>query len=163
MRLEVSQVISFLSLANQKPHHLLDAMIVSHLPFGPTAYFSLSNVTLRHEIPDAPPMSQQHPHLIFDNFNSVLGQRIMTILQHLFPPLSKESKRTVTFANQQDFISFRHHVFHKVDNQVHLLELGPRFEMMCFKITRGTLAETDPDIEWTYRPYHRTAHKRNYL
>ena len=141
----------------------LDAMIVSHLPFGPTAYFSLNNVTLRHEIPDAPPMTQQDPHLIFENFSTKLGKRIMTILQHLFPPVAKPSKRTVTFANQSDFIAFRHHVFHKVGNQVHLLEMGPRFDMMCYKITRGTLADVDPDLEWTFRPYHRTAHKRSFL
>ncbi len=30
-----------------------DGMIVSHLPFGPTAYFGLSNVVLRHDITKA--------------------------------------------------------------------------------------------------------------
>ena len=27
-------------------------MIISHLPHGPTAYFSLSDVVMRHDIPD---------------------------------------------------------------------------------------------------------------
>jgi len=27
-----------------------DGMIVSHLPYGPTAYFGLSNVILRHDL-----------------------------------------------------------------------------------------------------------------
>lgn len=27
-----------------------DAMIVSHLPYGPTAYFSMTNCVLRHDI-----------------------------------------------------------------------------------------------------------------
>ncbi|KAJ1395725.1 anticodon-binding protein, partial [Ochromonadaceae sp. CCMP2298] len=29
-----------------------DGMIISHLPFGPTAYFTLSSCVLRHDIPD---------------------------------------------------------------------------------------------------------------
>ena len=29
-------------------------MIISHLPHGPTAYFGLSNVALRHDLPETP-------------------------------------------------------------------------------------------------------------
>ena len=29
-----------------------DGIIVSHLPYGPTAYFGLSNVVLRHDLKD---------------------------------------------------------------------------------------------------------------
>ena len=29
-----------------------DGVIVSHLPYGPTAYFGLSNVVLRHDLKD---------------------------------------------------------------------------------------------------------------
>lgn len=53
-----------------------DGMIISHLPFGPTAYFNLSNCIMRHDIPNVGTMSEAYPHLIFHNFNSRLGERV---------------------------------------------------------------------------------------
>lgn len=35
----------------------------------------------------------------------------------------------MTFCNDNDYISFRHHVYVKAANQVELAEVGPRFEM----------------------------------
>lgn len=35
-----------------------DTLIVCHLPFGPTAYFTLSSVVMRHDIPNAGTMSE---------------------------------------------------------------------------------------------------------
>ena len=58
-----------------------DGLIVCHLPFGPTAYFTLSNAVLRHDIPECTPASQAYPHLILDNFTSSLGARASRILQ----------------------------------------------------------------------------------
>jgi rRNA maturation protein Rpf1 len=50
-------------------------MVVCHLPYGPTAYFGLSDVKIRHEMTkkDMGHMKEQAPHLIFENFNSNLG------------------------------------------------------------------------------------------
>ena len=46
-----------------------DGMIVSHLPSGPTAYFGLSNVIMRHDLAELPDnMSLEYPHLIFHQF-----------------------------------------------------------------------------------------------
>lgn len=50
--------------------------IVSHLPFGPTAYFTLCNVVMRHDIPDLGTMSEAKPHLIMHGFSSRLGKRV---------------------------------------------------------------------------------------
>lgn len=50
--------------------------IVSHLPFGPTAFFGLVNVVMRHEIQVKDKISEAFPHLIFDNFNTRLGERV---------------------------------------------------------------------------------------
>lgn len=51
-----------------------DSMVVSHMPLGPTVFFSLDNVVLRHDLPQKPPpMSVTDPHLIFDNFSTKLG------------------------------------------------------------------------------------------
>jgi len=42
----------------------------------------------------------------------------------------EDTKRTLTFVNEGDFISFRHHVFVKTSHkEVQLAEVGPRFEM----------------------------------
>ena len=82
-------------------------MIVSHLPYGPTAYFQLANVVMRHDLPNAGTMSEAFPHLIFHGFTTSLGERATSILKYLFPVPKTESKRVMTFANDSDYISFR--------------------------------------------------------
>ena len=47
-----------------------DGLIVCHLPYGPTAYFTMSDLVMRHDIPDLGNMSEAYPHLIFHNFKS---------------------------------------------------------------------------------------------
>ena len=42
-----------------------DALIVSHLPYGPTAHFSLSGAVMRHDIEGRGTVSEAYPHLIF--------------------------------------------------------------------------------------------------
>lgn len=86
-------------------------LIVCHLPYGPTAFFNISGVVMRHDIPGIGPMSEQKPHLVFHNFKSKLGERAMSILKYLFPVPKEDSKRVMTFANHDDHISFRHHTF----------------------------------------------------
>lgn len=85
-------------------------MIVSHFPHGPTIYFTLHNVTLRHDIESykSSTVSEQYPHLIFENFSSQLGERVRDILKYLFPVPKEDSKRVMTFSNEDDFISFRY-------------------------------------------------------
>jgi len=87
-----------------------DAMIVSHFPHGPTVYFSLHNVQLRHDIESYQnsTVSEQYPHLIFDNFSSRLGVRLRDVLKYLFPVPKEDSKRVMTFSNRDDFVSFRY-------------------------------------------------------
>jgi U3 small nucleolar ribonucleoprotein protein IMP4 len=90
-------------------HWILDAMIISHFPHGPTIYFTLSNVILRHDIENyqSSTVSEQYPHLIFENFSSKLGERVRDIVKYLFPVPKEDSKRVMTFSNEDDFISFR--------------------------------------------------------
>uniref|UniRef100_H3ARL3 IMP U3 small nucleolar ribonucleoprotein 4 n=1 Tax=Latimeria chalumnae TaxID=7897 RepID=H3ARL3_LATCH len=142
-----------------------DGMQVCHLPFGPTAYFTLCNVVMRHDIPDIGTMSEAYPHLIFHNFTSRLGQRVSNILKYLFPVPKDESRRVITFANQADYVSFRHHVYKKTDHRnIELTEVGPRFEMKLFMIKLGTLEnENTTDVEWRWHPYTNTAKKKRYL
>ncbi|XP_016370013.1 U3 small nucleolar ribonucleoprotein protein IMP4-like [Sinocyclocheilus rhinocerous] len=142
-----------------------DGLVVCHLPFGPTAYFTLYNVVMRHDVPDIGTMSEAFPHLIFHNFMSRLGRRVSNILKYLFPVPKEDSRRVITFANTDDFISFRHHTYKKTDHKnVELTEIGPRFEMKLYMIKLGTLEnESTADVEWRLHSYTRTAKKRKFL
>ncbi|KAK3722146.1 snoRNA-binding rRNA-processing protein imp4 [Vermiconidia calcicola] len=131
------------------------ALTISHLPHGPTASFSLHNVVLRHDIPNASrgTVSESYPHLIFEGFTTPLGNRVVKILQHLFPPRESAStklgSRIVTFKNIEDAIEVRHHVFVKTGYQsVELAEVGPRMTMRLFEIRQGTAENKEGDVEW---------------
>ncbi|CAI7754509.1 unnamed protein product [Closterium sp. NIES-53] len=115
-----------------------DGLVVCHLPYGPTAYFGLLNV---------------------------LGQRTSNILKYLFPVPKPDSKRVITFANQSDYISFRHHVYEKPQGpkSLQLKEVGPRFELRLYQIKLGTMDQPEAENEWVIRPYMNTAKKRTLL
>lgn len=140
-----------------------DGMIVSHLPFGPTVYFTLSNCVLRHDIPECTPASQAYPHLILESLNSRVGERVGRILQALYPIPKEDSKRVITFANNNDFLSFRHHMYTKEKGKVTLQEAGPRFEMLPYEIRLGTADNKDAEKEWVLRPFMNTSRKKQAL
>lgn len=142
-----------------------DGLVVCHLPLGPTAFFTLSGAVLRHDLdPPAAPMSEAYPHLILNHFETPLGQRTANILKCLFPVPKPDTQRVVTFSNDNDFISFRHHMYSKPSHdQVVLHEVGPRFEMRLYQIRMGTLEQKEADNEYVLRPYQNTASKRNVL
>ena len=140
-----------------------DGMVISHLPFGPTAYFTLSNSVLRHDIPECTPSSQAYPHLILDNLNSKIGRRIFKIIQALYPVPKDDTRRIITYRNENDFISFRHHTYTKEKGQIALKECGPRFEMQPYEIRLGTLEQEEAEKEWMLRPYMNTSRKKQAL
>ncbi|CAJ1347995.1 unnamed protein product [Effrenium voratum] len=140
-----------------------DGMVICHLPFGPTAYFGLSNVVLRHDLAEKPPtMSEANPHLIFHGFTAKMGLRVKTVLQALFPPAKQAGDRVMTFANRRDVIHFRHHTFERPKGaaegrsrakEVKLTENGPRFTMRLFRVELGAIDMKDVEVEWVLRPY----------
>ncbi|XVF24211.1 hypothetical protein REPUB_Repub13aG0108200 [Reevesia pubescens] len=145
-----------------------DGLIISHLPFGPTAYFGLLNVVTRHDIKDKKAMGtmpEAYPHLILENFKTKLGERTANILKHLFPVPKPDTKRIVTFANRSDYISFRHHIYEKPGGpkSIELKEIGPRFELRLYQVKLGTLDQSEAQIEWVIRPYMNTTKKRNFI
>jgi U3 small nucleolar ribonucleoprotein protein IMP4 len=141
-----------------------DGLVICHLPLGPTAFFSLSSSVLRHDLEEANPMSEAYPHLILNNFNTDLGKRVGNILKCLFPVPRPDSKRVITFSNDSDYISFRHHMYSKpTHDSVALHEVGPRFEMRLYQIRLGTLEQKEAENEYVLRPYQTTANKRNLL
>ncbi|KAF5300589.1 hypothetical protein FQA39_LY19137 [Lamprigera yunnana] len=116
-----------------------DGLVICHLPYGPTAYFNMSDVVMRHDIPDIGTMSEQYPHLIFYNLKTKLGERVMSILKYLYPVPKEDSKRVIT-------------------------EVGPRFQLRLYEIKLGTVDATEAaDTEWALRPYMNTTHKRRFL
>ncbi|OAF71404.1 U3 small nucleolar ribonucleoprotein IMP4 [Intoshia linei] len=140
-----------------------DGLVISHLPYGPTAYFTISNVVMRHDIEAIAKLPESYPHLIFDGFKTDLGFRVTNILKYLFPVPKLNSKRIVTFSNTEDFISMRHHAFKKYP-ELKLMELGPRFEMKLYKIILGTIDLVNiSKVEWVHRPFMRTTKKRVFL
>ena len=141
-----------------------DGLVVSHLPYGPTCYFTILNTVMRHDIDDRGTVSEAYPHLIFDGFGSNLGERLTSVLKYLFPVPKDDSKRVITFSNQNDFISFRHHNYKKDGRDVELEEIGPRFELRPYQLLLGTLDAADTsEKEWVYKPYQHTAKKRKLL
>ena len=111
MNTEANQVVTLHPwVSTAKLTLFVDAMIVSHFPHGPTVYFSLHNVQLRHDIESYQnsTVSEQYPHLIFDNFSSRLGVRLRDVLKYLFPVPKEDSKRVMSFSNRDDFVSFRY-------------------------------------------------------
>lgn len=142
-----------------------DGLVVCHLPFGPTAYFGLSNVVLRHDLNEKPPtVSEANPHLIFHGFTAKTGRRVKTILQALFPPAKPLGDRVMTFANSHDTIQFRHHSFERPKGDaggegrskakaVELTENGPRFTMRLFRVELGAIDMKDVEVECVLRPY----------
>ena len=148
------------------------ACTISHLPHGPTASFSLHNVMLRHDLPNASrgTVSESYPHLIFENFSTRLGKRVVQIFKHLYPPREaatsnqKIGSRVVTFKNIEDSIEVRHHVFVRTGYQsVELAEVGPRMTMRLFEIRGGTLENKDGDNEFHMNQFTRTSKKKEYL
>lgn len=142
-----------------------DGMVICHLPFGPTAYFGIVNTVLRHDIKDSAQLGKMKeiaPHLILENFTTSLGERVSTILKHLFPTPKEESKRIITFANTKDYISFRHHMYTKPrgDKSVELSEAGPRFELRLYQLRLGTMDSDTAEVEWAIRPHMRSGKKQ---
>ncbi|KAG6964267.1 hypothetical protein JG688_00007774 [Phytophthora aleatoria] len=140
-----------------------DGLVVCHLPYGPTAYFSLSNTVLRHDIEDRATISEAYPHLIINQFETPLGKRVANILKHLFPVPKPDAKRVITLSNDNDFVSFRHHVFKVTGREVELQECGPRFELQLYQVKLGTLDQKEAENEWVLRPYMNSAKKRRVL
>ncbi|NXA14999.1 IMP4 protein, partial [Sapayoa aenigma] len=104
------------------------------------------------------------PHLLLLHLDSPLGKRVGTILKHLFPVPRPDSRRVVTFANEDDVILVRNHMYRRQGRMVELEEVGPRFQLRPYLIRLGTLEQGDAaDVEWRWHPYTATAPKRHLL
>ena len=132
-----------------------DALIVSHFPHGPTLYFTLHNVALRHDIAayGESTVSEQYPHLIFEGFSSRLGNRVMDALRYLFPVPKEDAKRVMTFANDNDFISFRYDFSHSWSSGSQVsMHPGITFSSRAH-INKCNLQRLDLGLRWNVSQY----------
>ncbi|KAI9906268.1 hypothetical protein PsorP6_004004 [Peronosclerospora sorghi] len=74
-----------------------------------------------------------------------------------------DAKRVITFSNNNDFVSFRQHVFKVTGREVELQECGPRFELQLYQVKLGTLDQKPSEHEWVLYPYMNSAKKRRVL
>jgi U3 small nucleolar ribonucleoprotein protein IMP4 len=147
----------------QEHRGIPDGLVVSHMPHGPTAYFGLQNVVMRHDIPQCAPISEAYPHLVLHNLTTRVGKRVGAILKHLFPVPKPDSRRVVSLINRDDFLSFRHHVYGKDKADIILMEAGPRFELKLYQVKLGTIDQTEVENEYLLRPYQNSAKRRRTL
>ena len=85
------------------------------------------------------------------------------MLKCLFPVPKPGSKRLVTYSNENDHMSFRHHLYEKQGREVTLQEVGPRFDLQLYKLQLGTLDQLEADTEYVLRPFMNSAKRKRVL
>lgn len=127
-----------------------NAMVVVHLPEGPTAHFKLTGVKYCKQIKHRAKLNEKRPEVILNNFNTRLGHsigRMFASLFHFDPQF--HGRRVVTFHNQRDFIFFRHHRYEFKDGKrVAIQEVGPRFTLKLRWLQKGTFDTKTGEYEW---------------
>ncbi|XP_038067983.1 ribosome production factor 1-like [Patiria miniata] len=144
---------------------LPDAMLICHLPDGPTAHFKLTNVKLRKEIKKCGETTDHLPELILNNFNTRLGHSVGRLIASLFPhDPDFVGRRAVTFHNQRDYIFFRHHryIFRNA-KKVGLQELGPRFTLKLRSLQKGTFDTKFGEYEWVHKRHEMETSRRKFF
>lgn len=137
------------------------SLIISHLPHGPTTYFSIHHPKI--EADEA--ISTAVPVVLFDNFTTPLGHRVQRILSSLFPPITprEKPKRVVSFINREDSILFTQFKSTFTKGEPTLQKISPQFTLKLYEIRAGTLDMTYAEKEFVFRPYLNTARKKLYL
>jgi len=142
-----------------------DAIILSHLPEGPSVYFTIKRIlflTKKTKIN----FTSLSPHIVIDNLNSEIGKRFVKILCSLFSSPKPNSNRIVSLSGEKNYIVFRHFLFQKreISEKSSILhELGPSFEMLPFKIVLGNLGDKNQKIEWKFSSFIKSHSKKSFL
>ncbi|GJN92179.1 hypothetical protein Rhopal_005209-T1 [Rhodotorula paludigena] len=91
-------------------------LTVSQLPYGPTAHFRLTGITLCKDIPGHASPTSHPPELVLNHFSTPLGLSLATLLSQLFLPPAHAARlqqqgfagRQVVLAqNSRDFVFIR--------------------------------------------------------
>ncbi|KAH7890761.1 anticodon-binding protein [Phlebopus sp. FC_14] len=116
-----------------------NAITLTYLPNGPTAYFKLTSVELTKHIYGHARATPHNPELVLNNFATSLGHAVGRMFQTLFPPLPEfQGRQVVTLHNQRDFLFFRRHRYaFRSTEKVALQEIGPRFTLKLRWLKKG--------------------------
>ncbi|GAA5862405.1 hypothetical protein JCM1840_004170 [Sporobolomyces johnsonii] len=97
-------------------HAKPSSLTVSLLPYGPTAHFRLTGVTLCKDIPGHASPTSHPPELVLNHFQTPLGLSLATLLSQMFLPpsaadlLSRQGfvgRQVVLAQNSRDFVFIR--------------------------------------------------------
>lgn len=109
---EVKELVQYAS--NKNFTHLIilgekqkvcNGFLVTHLPKGPTAYFSLSSFQQGAKIAGHGKPTSHFPEIILNNFQTRLGRRMGRFLGSLFPHVSSSSLTSFS-STTQTFLLF---------------------------------------------------------
>eukprot|EP00123_Amoebidium_parasiticum_P016245 comp23351_c1_seq1/m.38563 comp23351_c1_seq1/g.38563 ORF comp23351_c1_seq1/g.38563 comp23351_c1_seq1/m.38563 type:complete len:326 (-) comp23351_c1_seq1:78-1055(-) len=142
-----------------------NAMLLSHLPDGPTAHFKLTSIKMGKQIKNHARQTNHRPELILNNFNTRLGHRVGRMFAVLFPQNPEFlGRQVVTFHNQRDFIFFRQHRYiFKDGKKVGLQEIGPRFTLKLRSLQAGTFDSKFGEFEFVHNRKQLETHRRRFL
>ena len=141
------------------------ALVVSHLPSGPSLFFTLSNVLFGKNRTKLK-TNKILPNVIFDNLSSSLGLRISRVLSSLFPPANLKSNRVVTFTGFKNLILFGHYWTEKTGYKKKnflLKKLSPSFDLQPYKITLDVVSKKGQRIEWIMTPFLNSKKKKKFV
>ncbi|GAA5970550.1 hypothetical protein JCM3765_000804 [Sporobolomyces pararoseus] len=97
-------------------HAKPSSLTVSLLPYGPTAHFRLTGITLCKDIPGHASPTSHPPELVLNHFQTPLGLSLATLLSQMFLPpsqadlLSRQGfvgRQVVLAQNSRDFVFIR--------------------------------------------------------
>jgi ribosome production factor 1 len=147
-----------------------NAMVVTHLPYGPTAMFKVTNIVASSSISGHGRVTDHRPEVVLNNFNTRLGLRVGRLFGSMFPHEPEfHGRQVATFHNQRDFIFVRYHRYlfeekkarpnktqivskdGKTAVQVTTQELGPRFTLKMKWLQAGTFDTKEGEFEWIHK------------
>ena len=147
-----------------------NAMVVTHLPYGPTACFKVTNIVASRDIGGHGRVTDHRPEVVLNNFNTRLGLRVGRLFGSMFPHEPEfHGRQVATFHNQRDFIFVRYHRYMfeegkarpnktqivgkdgKTAVQVRTQELGPRFTLKLKWLQAGTFDTKEGEYEWIHK------------
>ncbi|EGC38118.1 brix domain-containing protein [Dictyostelium purpureum] len=119
---------------------IIDELTITHLPYGPTATFRLTNLVMPEDIPGGGEMTSHKAELIVNGFKTRLGLTVGRIFASIFAQDPNfKGRRVCTLHNQRDFIFFRQHRYiFETKEEANLQELGPRFTLKLKSLQKGT-------------------------
>ncbi|EPZ32707.1 Brix-domain-containing protein [Rozella allomycis CSF55] len=142
-----------------------NALLLIHLPYGPTAFFRLKSIRSGKSIKGHGRSTGHYPELILNNFNTRLGHTIGRMFASIFPQMPDfKGRQAVTLHNQRDFIFFRRHRYiFDSDKKVSLQEIGPRFTLKLKWLQKGLFNPKSGEYEWYHKPDLDTSRVRFFL